>query len=328
MTTSKRSMPPLSEVQWMLFPADHPANQLPLPGNREGTPIPDGYGPSTSGSSGSVLLDGWWQRMFQESVRSSLMELTGYEVNWKRKATPLGHSWWVLTTLAPRTGGSGCSSWPTARGHDHHGPQRSGTHGDPNLPAAVLSVQNTGTLNWPTATAGDANSSGSRNLEGSNAHPGTSLTPKAADGRSKGTGGSPDHGLDAMARAGLLWGTPTTRDWKDGACRDANVPTNGLLARQVTRVGPPDPESDSTIGKHRDWPTPAASTDNGGAHGLGGGSAANATLKEIGLPQMGTGRLNPDWVTQLMGFPDGWLDLPAETLSSLWATRSCRKSPK
>lgn len=29
---------------------------------------------------------------------------------------------------------------------------------------------------WPTATAGDAKSSGSRNTPGSNAHPGTSLT--------------------------------------------------------------------------------------------------------------------------------------------------------
>ncbi len=53
-------------------------------------------------------------------------------------------------------------------------------------------------------------------------------SPKASDGRSKGTGGTPDHGLDAMARAGLLdqgshstsgksrdsaeWGTPTSHE--------------------------------------------------------------------------------------------------------------------
>lgn len=30
--------------------------------------------------------------------------------------------------------------------------------------------------------------------------------------------------------------TPTTRDWKDGACADADVPTNGLLGRQVLRT--------------------------------------------------------------------------------------------
>lgn len=40
-------------------------------------------------------------------------------------------------------------------------------------------------------------------------------TAKASDGRTKGTGGSPDRGLDAMARAGLInqsWITPQARD--------------------------------------------------------------------------------------------------------------------
>jgi hypothetical protein len=42
--------------------------------------------------------------------------------------------------------------------------------------------------------------------------------------------------------AALLWGTPTSRDHKDGACADADVETNGLLGRQVLR----------------NWPTPQA----------------------------------------------------------------------
>lgn len=33
--------------------------------------------------------------------------------------------------------------------------------------------------------------------------------------------------------ASVLWATPTTRDWKDGACAQANVSVNGLLGRQV-----------------------------------------------------------------------------------------------
>jgi DNA (cytosine-5)-methyltransferase 1 len=33
----------------------------------------------------------------------------------------------------------------------------------------------------------------------------------------------------------LNWGTPTSRDWKDGACGNANVPVNGLLSRQAVR---------------------------------------------------------------------------------------------
>jgi hypothetical protein len=54
------------------------------------------------------------------------------------------------------------------------------------------------------------------------------------------------------------------------------------------------------------WPTPASSTGQGGAHGLGGGSGANATLKTIGMAEMGTGKLNPRWVETLMGLPVGW----------------------
>jgi len=54
------------------------------------------------------------------------------------------------------------------------------------------------------------------------------------------------------------------------------------------------------------WPTPASSTGNGGAHGLGGGTGANATLKSIGMKEMGTGKLNPRWVETLMGLPVGW----------------------
>jgi hypothetical protein len=42
------------------------------------------------------------------------------------------------------------------------------------------------------------------------------------------------------------WMTATSRDWKDGACQDVNVPTNGLLGRQAVRatpdlIGRPDP---------------------------------------------------------------------------------------
>jgi hypothetical protein len=32
-----------------------------------------------------------------------------------------------------------------------------------------------------------------------------------------------------------LWGTPTQRDWKDGSCETADVPTNSLLGREVVR---------------------------------------------------------------------------------------------
>jgi hypothetical protein len=46
-----------------------------------------------------------------------------------------------------------------------------------------------------------------------------------------------------IAEQAEQWGTPTSRDYKDGACVDADVETNGLLGRQVLR----------------NWATPSAS---------------------------------------------------------------------
>lgn len=107
-------------------------------------------------------------------------------------------------------------------------------------------------------------------------------SPKASDGRSKGTGGTPDHGFDAMARAGLL-----------------------------------DQGSHSTSGRKRAWPSPAAQTQEGGPR-LEGGAAGRAMLKGTELePGTYRGVLNSRWVAQLMGYPPDWCDLPAEAIERL-----------
>jgi len=53
-----------------------------------------------------------------------------------------------------------------------------------------------------------------------------------------------------------FWATPTSRDHKDGACADANVPTNALLGRQVLRT-PTHGDTCSTDGQnsHQLWTT-------------------------------------------------------------------------
>jgi hypothetical protein len=40
----------------------------------------------------------------------------------------------------------------------------------------------------------------------------------------------------ALSLKVLNWATPTSRDWKDGACADSAVATNGLLGRQALRT--------------------------------------------------------------------------------------------
>lgn len=93
--------------------------------------------------------------------------------------------------------------------------------------------------------------------------------------------------LEAQA---ALWYTPTTRDWKDGACAEQAVPTNGNLGRQVCRDFRPD--------------LPTVKDGNG---------SSNSTR-----------RLNPLFVSLLMGFPMRWVDAEAEielTTFDAWETQ-------
>lgn len=74
-----------------------------------------------------------------------------------------------------------------------------------------------------------------------------------------------------IASTAIQWGTPIARDHKDGTSADADVPTNGLLGRQVIRCLHPDPD-----------PTGAES------------------------PKPSGRRLNPAFVCWLMGSPWWW----------------------
>jgi hypothetical protein len=71
---------------------------------------------------------------------------------------------------------------------------------------------------WPTATAGDAKSSGSRNLLGSKAHAGVSLTDAVRTGDST---------------TSRRWATPAATDYKGGARR-------GQLGEQAPGALNPD----------------------------------------------------------------------------------------
>jgi hypothetical protein len=102
-------------------------------------------------------------------------------------------------------------------------------------------------LEWPTPTWKDHAQSGAAGYStASGRHSGRTLTdatirdwttPTQDDAGSQttryGQGGT---ALTVQVHSLLAWPTATQRDWKDGACRDANVPTNGLLGRAVLRT--------------------------------------------------------------------------------------------
>jgi hypothetical protein len=148
---------------------------------------------------------------------------------------------------------------------------------------------------WPTATEGDHKASGTRTGT-PNSHPGTTLTD-AANG---------------------LWASPASRDWRGDSHAPAAQRRNSPCL--PAHVGLVDPESPSTSGKSRDWPTSQARDWKGSQ-----GRAYRGESMDLPATD-GRGTLNSRWVAQLMGYPPDWLDVGTESHSRLWATRSSRKS--
>lgn len=124
-----------------------------------------------------------------------------------------------------------------------------------------------------------------------------------------------DHDKIALKLPGAVRWWPTAHGMGNLENPRRNGPTGNELGRAVTAEG---------------WPTPTAritgATDAAGREGgpsLAGlldQESRNMNGKRLAL------RLNPAWVEQLMGAPEGWTDLPAETVSALWATRTSRSS--
>lgn len=165
---------------------------------------------------------------------------------------------------------------------------------DAGRPATGKSLAKQADGRWPTPTAGDSKSAGSRNLEGSEAHAGVSLTDAVRFGNSttprqwQSPQTSDANGVrvpDGKRSLGLntqaTWMTPQSRDHKGISQKMAKGEYTGglpdqLLGMQRGPDGPPAPESPNTPGSR-----PASSP-----------------------PLV----LNALWVSALMGFPINWLD--------------------
>ena len=118
------------------------------------------------------------------------------------------------------------------------------------------------------------------------------------------------------------WGTPTSRDWK-GPSSGSIIRNDGKsrmdqLVYQVEQPqhGPPAPDTSSTNGKShgQSWSTPNAN-DHREATGMRPSRIETNRKTEYLHRQVNTttGKLNPNWVEQLMGLTVGWTQL-----SSAW----------
>jgi hypothetical protein len=162
---------------------------------------------------------------------------------------------------------------------------------------------------WPTATSGDERQTGAAAYSTeSGRHSGTTLTD-AANG---------------------LWARPQARDWKDSG------PTQGArhsfnLGSQIA-AGRLAPDSPSSSGKRRGWPSARVGMDRlGEAHYSRGRGNIEEEVGAEEAAKGNRGSLNPAWVSQLMGFPTGWLaaspPVTAARRSKPLATPSCPSAP-
>ncbi len=186
------------------------------------------------------------------------------------------------------TGGSLPACWPTPEGMSGGKTSRGGSRKGELLLSGMVKM-------WPTATT-DAS---------------TERTEKYAQG------GMP------LTAAVKMWPTPNTcpeapnnsTNRGNGVHRNRNTTQClGEAAKQWATPraqianGPDNcPNKQGAVSLQTQvasWPSPAASTGEGGSHGLDGGTGARSMLP----PEMrnSSGKLNPRWVETLMGVPIGW----------------------
>lgn len=199
-----------------------------------------------------------------------------------------------------------------------HHPER-GDGGQPNLRAQINAT------NWPTV--GSNPTTGRESLEskkrrgsgGINLQTAVSVnwptpdTMNAADlpprAETKGS-----HALSLHHAVQASWPTCSARDWRSESCSpeyqdERNAQTRGKTLSWAA------------------WNTPAAQDcEQAGSPNRGGlthdarscaGPPAPAKPSMSGKRLGSSGQLNPAWVTQLQGLPDGWMDLPVETVRKL-----------
>ena len=160
--------------------------------------------------------------------------------------------------------------------------------------------------------------------------------PKQGSMRSGAIYPSPSLAFPRSGSGGSSWPTPTSRDHKDGACQDQDVPTNALLGRSAARwdcpsthPAPPTPQpgdgsSSGGRGSRQQFPTPRGQdsyerSNRKTVQAAHRGEAQMTLTRHIRGPDGDPKRLNPLFVEWLQGMPIGWTSL-APIGSERWET--------
>ena len=312
------------------------------PGSEREQKTSDGSGPQSSILFATLTPSGSWERTSPAYYLPMMEWHSGmYSETWPDSGCVQNGSAYELPTLALRTGESAYlfshsgPEWrsPTSSEADHGGPNARGSKGGGR------------SVDQATVEAKGQTESGKRTvgLESQSRFWPTPNTPSGGPN----TKSTVTHtgGLDLDGSV-LNWGTPTSRDYKDGGSADT-VPTNGLLGRRqviqnwqtptantATYTGGNSPGYECLPGQVQNWPTPdardhhpesenAAIRRAAGAGGLGLTHAARCLSSPPDQAQPNSGsesspttrgllppyqrkRLNPLFVNWMHGWPTWW----------------------
>jgi len=206
-------------------------------------------------------------------------------------------------------------TWPTPCARDHKGPFLNHRQGGRDLAQAVQDLE---TEEWPTPRA-NLGTSGARTTERPTANgkrldeavrdwP-TATATDAKDSARHGymiTGHAGTTLLDAVREAEKA---DKSREYPTPAASSYGSSNNGCPGdgrEEYATKGKPSLESMARDGLL--YPTPTAACATGGQTSRGGERKNEPLLQGM----VGAGKLNPDWVETLMGFPIGWTDGPLD----------------
>ena len=263
-------------------------------------------GRTSSASSASAALSASLANRLK--ARLATVGSVVYKQTWKEKVTPSGIVYWAHTASVPTTSGSGCTGWPTpdvpcgGQGLPTELEFKGGTAYTKGRKVQIKLQHAAQLAPWPTPMAGEAIHNYTDHHDKNPTLTGLAkgfrvMSPWATPTKADGQKVTPFHDAPQPALAYQChlasWATPTTRDHKDGACQDANVPVNCLLGRQAVLVsGTPATLSSAGTGK------------------------SDASRKAV---------LNPGFSLWLMGFPAEWLWHAPESKPSPRATKKKTK---
>lgn len=205
--TLKRSTARRGVESWIASLRDTRANRSPRPENGGGKTIPDTSGPTSLASSRKFVFG---QSSWRTSLGTYRWDLKQSRRSFEDWATALRRVCLRRQKSGRATRGIGCSFWPTAK----------------------------------VVSAGDCSAERRRNTPSLEAETAMWHKPDTVNRKSTRRGTAKPYGLQKDVE---MWGTPTTRDHKDGTDPTEKVGTNGLLGRQTPRMMPflcsrPDPK--------------------------------------------------------------------------------------